>query len=210
MSLFDNPDQLRQLQSLLCPTRRRGGVDCSSSSSEDEESLVVKRQTPGSIGPPAAGDAAKARKKGKVNLVATPLVEPEKAQPRTLEEWQEAQEREDADILESRKCPEYTMTYRQAVGTEDVFLQMGQRTAASASCEDLVLEIALPGEQMAVDKMSLTLHEQELDLGTTLYRLKLPLPHPVDVDRCQAKFDRDLGRLRLTLRLRRELDYVNF
>lgn len=80
---------------------------------------------PGSIGPPAAGDAAKARKKGKVNLVATPLVEPEKAQPRTLEEWQEAQEREDADILESRKCPEYTMTYRQAVGTEDVFLQVG-------------------------------------------------------------------------------------
>lgn len=45
MSLFDNPDQLRQLQSLLCPTRRRGGVDCSSSSSEDEESLVVKRQS---------------------------------------------------------------------------------------------------------------------------------------------------------------------
>ncbi|KAH8369574.1 hypothetical protein KR093_000200 [Drosophila rubida] len=238
MSLFDNPDQLRQLQDLLNPkaNRRRGGVACSSdSSSEDEdESLVASsrqskstRKTvgwrflqlkfatrnvaPGSIGPQSAGDATKpGGRRKKVNLVATPLVETEKPQPTTLEEWEEAQEREEADILESRKCPEYTMTYRQAVGTEDVFLQIGQRTGASASCEDLVLEIALPDEPMAADKMSLTLHERELDLGTALYRLKLPLPHPVDVDRCSAKYDSELGKLRLTLRLRRELDYVNF
>ncbi|KAH8405980.1 hypothetical protein KR215_001366 [Drosophila sulfurigaster] len=214
MSIFDNPDQLRQLQNLLYPnpSRRRGGVECSSSSSEDEgESLVASKQTPGSIGAQAAGDATKpGGKRKKVNLVATPLVEPEKLQPTTLEEWEEAQEREDADILESRKCPEYTMTYRQAVGTEDVFLQMGQRTGASASCEDLILEIALPDEPMAADKMTLTLLEKEVDLGTALYRLKLPLPHPVDVDRCSAKYDSEQGKLRLTLRLRRELDYVNF
>ncbi|XP_034480390.1 protein PIH1D3 [Drosophila innubila] len=212
MSIFDNPDQLRQLQNLLCPSqRRRGGVECSSSSEDEEESLVVSKQTPGSIGPQAAGDAANTSgKKKKVNLLATPLKEKEKPQATTLEEWQEAQEREDADILESRKCPEYTMTYRQAVGTEDVFLQMGQRTGASSSCEDLILEISLPDEPMAADKMTLTLHEQDLDLGTTLYRLKLPLPHPVDVDRCHAKYDSELGKLRLTLRLRRELDYVNF
>jgi len=59
---------------------------------------------------------------------------------------------------------------------------MGQRTGASSSCEDLVLEISLPDEPMAADKMALTLHEKEVDLGTTLYRLKLPLPHPVDVE----------------------------
>ncbi|XP_030571622.1 protein PIH1D3 [Drosophila novamexicana] len=211
MSLFDNPDQLRQLQNLLNPSRRRGGIECSSSSEDEEESLVVNKQTPGSIGPQAAGaDASKARGKKKVNLVATPLEEPPKPQPSTLEEWQEAQEREDADTLETRKYPEYTMTYRQAVGTEDVFLQMGQRTAASASCEDLVLDISLPDEQMTADKMSLKLQEKELDLGTTLYRLKLPLPNAVDVDRCQAKYDKELCKLRLTLRLRRELDYVNF
>ncbi|KAH8307470.1 hypothetical protein KR044_012860 [Drosophila immigrans] len=215
MSLFDNPDQLRQLQDLLCPNprRRRGGFEGGSSdSSEDEdESLVASKQTPGSIGPQAAGDATKpGGRKKKVNLVATPLVETDKPQPVTLEQWEEAQEREDADILESRKCPEYTVTYRQAVGTEDVFLQMGQRTGASASCEDLVVEISLPDEPMAADKMNLTLHEKELDLGTAKYRLKLPLPHAVDVDRCSAKYDSELGKLRLTLRLRRELDYVNF
>ncbi|KAH8404479.1 hypothetical protein KR222_006158 [Zaprionus bogoriensis] len=212
MSLFDNPDQLRQLQDLLYPSRsRRGGVECNdgdASSSDDEgESLVVSKPTPGSIGPQAA--AGDGRKK-KVNLVATPLKEEVKPQANTLEEWQEAQEREDADILDSRKCPEYTMTYRQAVGTEDVFLQMGRRTGASASCEDLILEISLPDEPMDADKMSLTLHEKDIDLATTLYRLKLPLPHAVDVDRCQAKYDSELCRLRLTLRLRRELDFVNF
>ncbi|EDV97327.1 dynein axonemal assembly factor 6 [Drosophila grimshawi] len=210
MSVFDNPDQLRQLEELLNPRRTRGGIECSSSSEDEGESLVVHKQTPGSIGPQAAGAASKSGGKKKPNLVATPLEEPPKSQPATLEEWQDAQEREDADILETRKCPEYTMTYRQAVGTEDVFLQMGQRTGASASCEDLVLEIALPDEQMDADKMTLTLHEKEVDLGTALYRLKLPLPHSVDVDRCQAKYDKELGKLRLTLRLRRELDYVNF
>ncbi|ALC44615.1 CG5048 [Drosophila busckii] len=209
MSLFDNPEQLRQLQNLLYPSRRRrGGVDAGSSSSEDEgESLVVQhKQTPGSIGP-----QDKQKKKQKVNLLATPLQQEAAAKPPpTLEEWHEQQQREDADALDQRKCPEYTMTYRQAVGTEDVFLQMGQRTGASSSCEDLVLEICLPDEQMSADKMNLTLNERDLDLGTALYRLKMPLPHPVDVDRCEAKYDSELRKLRLTLRLRRELDYVNF
>lgn len=96
--------------------------------------ILSTRSAPGSIGPQAPGDAAKARGKGKVNLVATPLDEPVKAQPQTLEEWQEAQEREDADILETRKCPEYTMTYRQAVGTEDVFLQVGTNPFSPSVC----------------------------------------------------------------------------
>lgn len=78
-------------------------------------------------------DGAVGRKK-KVNLVATPLEEPDKSQPATLEEWEAAQEREDADALETRKCPEYTMTYRQAVGTEDVFLQVRQLPPSLPSC----------------------------------------------------------------------------
>ncbi|XP_017135048.1 protein PIH1D3 [Drosophila miranda] len=214
MSVFDNPDQLRQLQNLLNPRQTRAGIDCSSSEDE-EESLVVHKLTPGSIGPQAptaAGSSAqaKAKKKKKPNPLATPLVEEQKKQPDTLEEWQEQQEREDTDILETRRCPEYTMTYSQAVGTEDVFLQMGNRTGSSASCEDLILDIHLPDEETTVDKIMLTLEETDLDLATALYRLHLPLPHPVDVDRCQAKYSTEFRKLRLTLRLRRELDYVNF
>lgn len=173
--------------------------------------MVVHKLNPGGIGPPKTGAApGKTKNKKKSNPYVTPLVEEEKKQPETLEQWQEQQEREDNDILDARKTPEYTMTYRQAVGTEDVFLQMGNRTGSSASCEDLVLEISLPGEEMSADKMQLDLQETELDLGTCLYRLRLPLPHPVDVDRCKAKYDNELKKMQLTLRLKRELDYVNF
>ncbi|XP_017109480.2 dynein axonemal assembly factor 6 [Drosophila bipectinata] len=211
MSIFDNPEQLRALQNLLNPCqRRRGGIDCSSSEDEDE-SMVVHKLNPGGIGPPKTGSApGKTKSKKKANPYITPLVEEEKKQPETLEQWQEQQEREDNDILESRKTPEYTMTYRQAVGTEDVFLQMGNRTGSSASCEDLVLEISLPDEEMSADKMQLDLQETELDLRTCLYRLRLPLPHPVDVDRCRAKYDNEMKKLQLLLRLKRELDFVNF
>lgn len=73
-----------------------------------------------------------------------------------------------------------------------------------------MLEISLPDETMEVDKMSLKLHEKDIDLGTSLYRLKLPLPHAVDVNRCHAKYDSEQRKMRLTLRLRREFDYVNF
>ncbi|KAH8269939.1 hypothetical protein KR018_000058 [Drosophila ironensis] len=210
MSIFDNPEQLRALRDLLNPRTRRGGQACSSSEDEDE-SMVASKLNPGSIGAPQpGGSTGKAKGKNEQNPYVTPLLEEEKQQPKTLEQWEEQQEREDKDILETRKSPEYTMTYRQAVGTEDVFLQMGNRTGSSASCEDIVLEILLPGEEMAVDKMNLSLQEKELDLGTCLYRLRLPLPHPVDVDKCQAQFDSELRKLRLTLRLKRELDFVNF
>ncbi|EDW41485.1 protein PIH1D3 [Drosophila sechellia] len=210
MSIFDHPEQLKMLQGLLNPNQRRGGIDYSSSEDE-EESMVVNKLNPGTIGRPNGEDGtAKAKKKKKPNPVCTPLVEEVKKQPDSLEEWQDQQEKEDMDILESRKTPEYTMTYRQAVGTEDVFLQMGNRTGSSASCEDLILEVSLPDEEMTADKMTLSLQETELDLGTCLYRLRLPLPHPVNVDRCHAKYDSELKKLRLTLRLQRELDYVNF
>ncbi|KAH8366793.1 hypothetical protein KR200_010913 [Drosophila serrata] len=210
MSIFDNPEQLRQLQNLLNPNQRRPGVEYSSSEDEDD-SMVVNKMTPGGIGPSKTpGFPTKAKSKKKPNPLHTPLVEEQKKQPENLEEWQLQQEREDNDILDSRKTPEYTMTYRQAVGTEDVFLQMGNRTGASASCEDLIMEISLPDESMAADKMSLSLQETEVDLGTCLYRLRLPLPHPVDVDRCHAKYDSEERKLRLTLRLKRELDFVNF
>ncbi|XP_017068226.1 dynein assembly factor 6, axonemal [Drosophila eugracilis] len=211
MSIFDHPDQLKMLQDLLNPNQRRGGIDYSSDEDE-EDSMVANKMNPGRIGRPVEGDSTgnKPKNKKKPNPLATPLVEEEKKQPESLEQWQEQQEKEDNDILETRKSPEYQMCYRQAVGTEDVFLQMGNRTSSSASCEDLILDIFLPDEEMSADKMSLNLQETELDLATCLYRLRLPLPHPVNVDRCNAKYDSELKKLRLTLRLKRELDYVNF
>lgn len=44
--------------------------------------------------------------------------------PTSIEEWQKQQEQMDNEILETRRRPEYSMTYRQAVGTEDLYLQV--------------------------------------------------------------------------------------
>lgn len=133
-----------------------------------------------------------------------------KEQPATLEEWQQQHEAEDQAILDSRKCPSYTMTYRQAVGTEDVFLQMGNRTNASASCEDLVVDILLPNDDTPSDKMQLNITTTEVNLSTRIHHLKLPLQHKVNVNRCRAKYHANEHKLTLFLRLQRELDFVNF
>lgn len=42
----------------------------------------------------------------------------------SIEEWQERQEREDSDALDTRKQPHFTIAYKQMVTTQDVFLQV--------------------------------------------------------------------------------------
>ncbi|KNC30611.1 hypothetical protein FF38_11985 [Lucilia cuprina] len=206
MSLFETPENLRLLQNLLNPQQTS---EQESDLEDDEESLIKNKISPGSIGPQPKTNNKKSSKTSPYDPIES-SANSNKPQPSTLEEWQQQHEQEDADILDSRKTPTYTMTYRQAVGTEDVFLQMGNRTNASASCEDLVIDILLTDDDTPSDKMQLTITENEVDLGTSIYHLKLPLMHPINVDRCHAKYHADQCKLTLTLRLRRELDFVNF
>lgn len=44
--------------------------------------------------------------------------------PTSVEEWEEMQLRSDFDELDTRKRPDYTVSYKQDVKTEDVFLQV--------------------------------------------------------------------------------------
>lgn len=44
--------------------------------------------------------------------------------PNSIEEWEELQLRSDFDALDTRKRPDYKVTYKQDVKTEDVFLQV--------------------------------------------------------------------------------------
>ncbi|XP_058985483.1 dynein axonemal assembly factor 6-like [Musca domestica] len=210
MSLFENIEHLKLLRNLLNPEDSK---DDGSDLEEEGEPLIKQNLNPGNLVPPhanAAGEQTKTFKSPYAPLEEDDKLKSNSKQPSTIEEWHEQQEREDVDILESRKCPEYRMTYRQAVGTEDIYLAMGNRTNASASCEDLVVEILLPGDSTPADKMQLSITTTEVDLATPIYRLKLPLSQPVNVDRCRAKYDKDMEKLTLTLRLQRELDFVNF
>lgn len=130
--------------------------------------------------------------------------------PETIDSWMDKQQEEDEVLLESRKIPNYRMSYKQAVGTEDIFLQMGNKTSSTISCEDIIISVELPEETVSVEQMDLGITENEIDLQTPIYRLKIPLVHAVDPDLGNAKYDSESKVLALTLKMKRELDFVNF
>lgn len=128
---------------------------------------------------------------------------------KSFEDWNEQQKR-DEELLDSRKMPIYEISYKQEVFTEDIYLQMGLKTPATSSCEDMIINIQLPDETVGVDQMSLNLKEFELELVSPVYRLKLPLPHKISPGQSNAKFDCDKKLLKIIMRMDREFDFVNF
>ncbi|GAB0089407.1 Dynein axonemal assembly factor 6 [Sergentomyia squamirostris] len=172
-------------------------------SDSDEDDNVSGKKTVSSLTP--ATIAGVSMKEGK------DIIRPLRKEnlPKNLEEW-EAQEELEIEELDTRKIPRYSITYKQEVKVEDVFLQMSNKTSATSSCEDMILTIDLPEEDCEVDRMELKTTEVEVDLQTQNYRLKLPLPHPIDPDRKKASWDAEKRQMILTMRMRRELDFVNF
>jgi dynein assembly factor 6, axonemal len=131
-------------------------------------------------------------------------------QPESLEEWMAAEQQAADEQLENRERPNYTIVYKQAVRTEDMFLQMGCKTPGTASCEDMIVEIDLPNEQATIEAMQLDVARDTIDVRTPRYRLKMPLSQPVDPELGKAEYDAERRVLKLTLRMRRDLDFVNF
>lgn len=62
--------------------------------------------------------------------------------------------------------PDYEITYKQKVTTEDIFLQMGNKTPSTASCEDMVVKIILPGVQK-ISEIDVNLFDKFLDCRTS-------------------------------------------
>eukprot|EP00050_Salpingoeca_kvevrii_P013906 m.31591 g.31591 ORF g.31591 m.31591 type:complete len:196 (+) comp5381_c0_seq1:98-685(+) len=113
-----------------------------------------------------------------------------------------------ADAAEDpRPQPEYTIKYKQAITSEDMYLGMSGRDPSSASCEDLVVAIVFPGIRSA-SEIQLDVTDKFLDARTTSHRLGLHLPHPVDAKNGNAKWDKDKSMLTVTLRMRREYDFL--
>lgn len=130
-------------------------------------------------------------------------------EPKTLEEWESMQE-QDQSIFDTRLEPEFTISYKQSVTTEDLYLGMSNKTASTTSCEDMILEIKLPGETATIDEMELTITENFLDFASPKYKAKIPLPYPVDPNKGKATYNAEYNLLKLVLRMNRELDFVNF
>lgn len=177
--------------------------DDNSSDSEDDN-----KGSSNSIGP-ADIKPKKAEVKNSLENPLLKKVEAVNENPKSLEEWEKMQIN-DEEILETRKTPEYSIVYKQAVTTEDIYLQMGLKTPSTASCEDMIVDIKLPDETVGIDRMELDLKEDNVDLKTPKYRLNFNLPQKVTPAKCRAQYDIDKKVLKLTLRMNREYDFVNF
>ncbi|XP_069698702.1 dynein axonemal assembly factor 6 [Periplaneta americana] len=179
---------LRRLAEMLKP------ADEESDSEDDLPQSGLSKLGPGHIGPKGSSTELKTRDTTASDGDAI---------------WDESEVPEDSvvdDSSDPREKPEFELSYRQAVTPEDVFLQLGAKTPGTASCEDLVVRVSLPGE--ARDQVHLAVKRRHLDVRSPRYRLALALPHPVDPDEGRAEW-RD-GQLWVVMRMRREFDFVNF
>ena len=87
----------------------------------------------------------------------------------TKDIWDENEVEEGAEFDTSddpRAQPDYEIIYKQKVTTEEMFLQMGNKTPATSSCEDMIAKIKLPGVQKLAD-IDLNLFEKFLDCRTS-------------------------------------------
>lgn len=79
----------------------------------------------------------------------------------------EVEEGEEFDTSDDPRIqPDYEITYKQKVTTEDIFLQMGNKTPSTASCEDMVVKIILPGVQK-ISEIDVNLFDKFLDCRTS-------------------------------------------
>uniref|UniRef100_T1IHK1 PIH1D1/2/3 CS-like domain-containing protein n=1 Tax=Strigamia maritima TaxID=126957 RepID=T1IHK1_STRMM len=127
-----------------------------------------------------------------------------------IEKWQKKQEELELDKLKEdlRVQPDYEIIYKQQVSTEDVYLQLGNKTPCSSSCESIAIRIKLPKTNSR--NIKLDVQKQSLDLETKDFLLQLPLPHPVHPQKGGAAWDEDNQTLIVTLFLDREYDFINF
>lgn len=130
----------------------------------------------------------------------------------TKDIWDEAEVEEGAEFDTSddpRQQPEYDILYKQKICSEDLYLGMSNKNGSTASCEDMVVKIKLPGVAKMSD-IDLELHEKFLDCRSTSWRLGLHLPHPVDTKQSSAKWDAKESTLIVTMTMNRDLDFINF
>ncbi|GFG30164.1 hypothetical protein Cfor_10151 [Coptotermes formosanus] len=185
-----NYQDIRRLAEILRPTEE------DSDSEDDLPQTGLSALGPGNIGP----------KKGNGDGNCAVEVSGESTGDANI--WDE-REIPDVDVdmtADPRDRPEFDIKYRQAVTPEDVYLQMGGKTTGTASCEDMVVSVHLPGETR--NQVDLEVTRQRLDVRSPRYRLSLPMPHPVDPDSSRAEWLDSL--LIVTLRMQREFDFINF
>ncbi|XP_058804965.1 dynein axonemal assembly factor 6 [Phymastichus coffea] len=189
--------QIKDLQQLVCPPKEDSDSD--SDDGNLRQRLSRQKICPSDIGKAACASSSEAVASAKAAQIVS-----------NSDIWHPSEANISAALLseDPRTVPEYQMKFKQAVGTEDIFLGMNLKTPATASCEWMSLLVRLPGEQR--ERVELSVEADVVDLRSPRYRLQLPTPHPVDPNGSSAKWHSDSECLEITLKLTRELDDVNF
>ncbi|KAL2304475.1 hypothetical protein Nmel_013226, partial [Mimus melanotis] len=112
------------------------------------------------------------------------------------------------DTWDPREKPEYEISFKQHVGTEDVFFGMTGKDPSTACCEDIVIKIKLP--ETKYSDITLDIQDKVLDLRTPKKKLLLHLPYPVNSKEGRARFLSEEEILEVTLRVSRKFDFINF
>ncbi|XP_019517977.1 PREDICTED: protein PIH1D3, partial [Hipposideros armiger] len=102
----------------------------------------------------------------------------------------------------------YEITYKQQVGTEDVFLALTRKDSSTACCQDIVVKIKLPNTNPS--EIKIDIQEMILDLRTPTKKLLLNFPQPVKCDSAKAMYILETETLEVTATLTREFDFINF
>ena len=113
--------------------------------------------------------------------------------------WDEEEiDQTDPDFIDDgREVPEYNIIYKQHVGAEDVYLGMGNTTPSTISAGYLVVHIDFPGQKMK--DLDLKVQKQKIIAQSPKHRLCTYLPHEVDDQKGNAKWDGKKDRLSITL-----------
>ncbi|XP_017782934.1 PREDICTED: protein PIH1D3 [Nicrophorus vespilloides] len=132
---------------------------------------------------------------------------PEKVETENIEEYFK-EETDSNPQNDWKRTPKWEVSYRQSVTPSDVFLQMGGKTPTTASCENMIMKIHLPGESR--QNIDLKVLRTNLEVNSAKFYLSIPLPQPVDPQLGNAQYDAESEDLVVTLVMDREFDFVNF
>jgi hypothetical protein len=101
------------------------------------------------------------------------------------------------NVGDTRPCPRYELSYKQAVGTEDTFLGLAGKSPSSADCTHITIKIHFPGATMK--DLDLDVTKNRIKAESKTHKLFTYLPVCVDKDKGQAKFDKAKEVLSVTL-----------
>ncbi|KAI9202076.1 uncharacterized protein BJ171DRAFT_515625 [Polychytrium aggregatum] len=107
------------------------------------------------------------------------------------------------DAADPRQCPEYTITYRQRVCSEDIFLGMMGKQNSIEDCNEMVMHVEMP-LAVALSDIQVDIKDNCVWVQCPQYKLRADLPVKVDEADSTARWDAVDKRLILTMPIVRE------